>query len=295
MRILYLGPPKSFSEQAALAFAARIGGAETLACPNVEAIAQAVAHSESGADRALGILPYYNFLEGLVQESLDLTYEHELVINAAVRVPVRFAIGGARDAGAPSEVLSHAKGIAQCSDYLSAHWPDARLRTVASTSEAARIAASEPAALAIATEGALRDHGLEIIADDVGNLRYGRANFTDFFVVGAADEHATLGLGADRTLLAITPPTDRPGLLADVLSLFAFVRLNFAKIHSRPALEDIDINAEPQMFYVEIMTKPDSDALARALDMLSYRFTVIEEFTSATTTRIMGGFTIVDS
>ncbi len=95
-------------------------------------------------------------------------------------------------------------------------------------------------------------------------------------------------------MLAITPPTDRPGLLADVLSLFAFVELNFAKIHSRPALEDINVDIEPQMFYVEIMTEPESEALARALEMLSFRFTVIERFTAAATTRIMGGFSILE-
>lgn len=294
MRIHYLGPPKSFSEQAALKFAARVGAAEALPAPNLEAIARYVAAGAAGPERALGVLPYYNFLEGLVQESLDLTYEHGLVINAAVRVPVRFAIGGLPGRGDRAEVLSHPKGLAQCSDYLSRHLPEARLTAVASTSEAARLAAEDPAAVAIATEAALREHELEILGDDVGNLRYGRPNFTDFFIVGVADERAALALGTDRTMLAITPPTDRPGLLADVLSLFAFVRLNFAKIHSRPALEDVAMDIEPQMFYVEIMTEPESDALARSLEMLSYRFTEIEQFTAATTTRIMGGFAIIE-
>lgn len=294
MRIHYLGPPKSFSEQAALKFTARVGDAETLPAPNLEAIAQQVAGSKPGADRALGVLPYYNFLEGLVQESLDLTYEYGLVINAAVRVPIRFGLGGVPGAGAPTEVLSHPKALAQCSDHLARHLPGARLTAAASTSEAARLAAGDPGVRAIATIDALREYGLEVLAEDIGNLRYGRPNFTDFFVLGVADERATLGLGTDRTMLAITPPTDRPGLLADVLSLFAFVRLNIAKIHSRPALEDISMDIEPQMFYVESMTTPESDALMRSLEMLSYRFTVIEEFTAATTTRIMGGFTIID-
>lgn len=293
MRIHYLGPPNSFSEQAALKVAAHVGAAETSPAPNLEAIAQRVAGGTAGPRRVLGVLPYYNFLEGLVQESLDLTYEHGLVINAAVRIPIRFGLGGL-PADERDEVLSHPKGLAQCSDYLARHLPQARLTAVASTSEAARLAAENPRTVAIATEAALRDHGLDVIADDVGNLRYGRPNFTDFFVVGVEDERAVLGLDADRTMLAITPPTDRPGLLADVLSLFAFVRLNFAKIHSRPALEDVSIDIEPQMFYVEIMTTPESDALMRALEMLSYRFAEIEGFTAAATTRIMGGFRIID-
>ncbi len=294
MRIHFLGPPNSFSEQAALKFATCVGEAETLAAPNLEAIARQAAAGFPGPERALGVLPYYNFLEGLVQESLDLTYEYELVINAAVRVPIRFGLGALPGTSGHAEVLSHPKGLAQCSDYLARHLPDARLTAAASTSEAARLASGNPAACAIATEAALREHGLEILAEDVGNLRYGRRNFTDFFVVGVGDERDALGLGTDRTMLAITPPTDRPGLLADVLSLFAFVRLNFAKIHSRPALEDIAMDIEPQMFYVEIMTTPESDALMRALEMLNYRFTEVEQFTAATTTRIMGGFAILD-
>lgn len=211
---------------------------------------------------------YYNFLEGLIQESLDLVYEHRLTIRGACRLPIQFAIGGA-----PGAIHSHEKALAQCSDFLKEHHPDAVLKAVASTAEAARLVAEAGEGLAIASRDALAANSLNILAEDIGNRRHGRRNFTDFLLVSAAPLAAPPPQADScRTMVAITPRTERVGLLAEILAQFTFHGLNIAKIHSRPAIDPIEMRIEPQMFYLEVISAADGEDLRHCADALDYRY-----------------------
>ena len=265
----HLGPAGTFSEDAARAF-----GGDTRPQPTFDAVAAAVAAGEGD-----GVLPYYNLLEGLVQESIDAVFERGLRVVDAARLPITFALGrggpppgDGTDAPDGTEVISHPKALAQCSDHLDHHYPALRRRPAASTAEGAALAARS-GQYAIAKPDALRDAGLRVIADDVGNRSgggTGRANFTDFLRVSLAGDPS--GGGDPRTLVAVSPRENRPGLLADVLREFAFYRLDLAKIHSRPALGvgGTGGGAEPQMFYMEVMAAHDADPLRRCLDALGW-------------------------
>jgi prephenate dehydratase len=73
-------------------------------------------------------------------------------------------------------------------------------------------------------------------------------------------------------MMAITPRAERVGLLAEILAQFAFYSLNIAKIHSRPAIDPVDVEIEPQMFYVELMSRPDNENLRLCAESLDYRY-----------------------
>ncbi|MEM8875085.1 MAG: prephenate dehydratase domain-containing protein [Planctomycetota bacterium] len=261
MPVHHLGPRGTFSEAAARHF-----GDELIPQPSFDALASAV-----GGD-AVGVLPYYNLLEGLVQEPIDLIFERELHVNGAVRIPVTFAAGGA---GEP--IRSHPKALAQCSDWIAGRATQA----APSTADAAKLAATD-GGTALAARPAIEAAGLTVIHDDVGNRRGGRANFTDFLFV--ADTPADLRAGDYRTLLAVTPAEERPGLLAELLAQFAFHRLNIAKIHSRPAF-GANHDIEPQMFYLEVMCRPDDDAFVRCAEAIRWHFR-----SSADAVRLLGGW-----
>ena len=251
----HLGPAGTFSEAAARAF-----GDDVRPQPTFNAVAAAVVAGEGD-----GVLPYYNLLEGLVQESIDAVFERGLRVVAAARLPIAFALGGSAGVDV---VRSHPKALAQCAYHLDAHHPAARREPVASTAAAVKLAATD-GGLAIAKREAFEAAGLPVLADDVGDRRGGRSNFTDFLRVSLAGAPQT---GDDpRTLVAVSPRENRPGLLADVLREFAFYRLDLAKIHSRPALGGGAGNgAEPQMFYTEVMAAHDVDPLRRCLDALAW-------------------------
>ena len=274
MPLHHLGPAGTFSEQAARSF-----GSDVVPRPTFDAIAAAVA----GDGGAAGVLPYYNLLEGLVQEPIDLIYEHRLHVAGACRLPITFA-AGSRDGTADHAVVrSHPKALAQCSSWLREHMPDARQEPTPSTADAAN--AGEGVALANAQ--ALRDAGLEIVADDIGNRPHGRRNFTDFLLVRRDPPQCQQSIG--RTLLAVTPNLDEPGLLARILGQFAFHNLSVAKIHSRPALDAAGTSGitgvEPQMFYLEVVAAPTDEPFRRAADALRFHFRQSQD-----AVRVLGGW-----
>ena len=289
MILNYLGPEGSFSHSAALELRSRLGPSPTLAAVStVEAVVRCVAASEL-SQPTLGLVPYYNFLEGLVQEHIDLIYEFRLAIDGLVRLPIELAAGGFA-AHAP-QVLSHPKALAQVSDFLHARFQNAFLTPVSSTADAARIVAEQKSGIAIAAEAALARFHVPVLARNIGNLRHGKSNFTDLFVVKRCDTPVSLQLGEpDHALIAITPSIDRPGLLAELLGQFHFYDLDIAKIHSRPAIDWVERAAEPQMFYLEVKCSPDAEPLRRCAEAIQYRFG--RSGGAADLLRVLGGFRV---
>jgi prephenate dehydratase len=291
MILNYLGPEGSFSHSAALELRPRLGPSPTLApLSTVEAVVRSVAASEISA-ATLGLVPYYNFLEGLVQEYIDLIYEFRLQVDALVRLPIQLAAGGfAADEPAP-QILSHPKALVQVSEFVHARFKNAVLTQVGSTSDAARLVAERRSGIAIASEGALLRFGVPVLARDIGNRRHGKSNFTDLFVVKRPDVQVSLRLGEpNHALIAITPSIDRPGLLSELLGQFHFYDLDIAKIHSRPAIDWVESAAEPQMFYLEVKCSPQAEPLRRCAEALQYRFGRNER--SAELVRVLGGFRV---
>ncbi len=290
MKVHYLGPRCTFSELAAVRLANRLGvPAEMVPLSSMEA----VAHSLSGPpqecdDHLFAVLPYYNYLEGLVQETLDLIYEHRMVIVGAQRVRIEWALGTPECGAHADRIYSHPKGLAQCSQYLWEHYPDAEMMSVASTAEGARIVCEAKAGLAVAGRQALVDCGLEIVAENIGNRRHGHSNFTDFYLLAKTEAAAIDPPEDNLTMIVVTPYADRPGLLAEILSQVAYHNLNNAKIHSRPAIDDVITDIEPQMFYLEIACHRNNPDFLRCIESIRYRLTPKEK--EAEVLRVLGSY-----
>ena len=129
-----------------------------------------------------------------------------------------------------------------------------------------------------------------MIAEDIGNRRSGRRNFTDFYLLA---EHNSVEYDPCKeylTMVAITPHYDEPGLLAGILNQVAWHGLNNAKIHSRPALDDTAIGdeLEPQMFYLEVIAHKDSPNLVRCVESLRYKLT--PQSRDVETVRVLGSY-----
>ncbi len=274
MKIAYLGPKGTFTEDAAKMAAKKFSGAELIDEKSIEAVARSVAEEE--AER--GVMACYNYLEGLVQECLDLIYENNLKIVGAERVYVKFAIGMKNGNADFSRVYSHPKALAQCSNYLFQNYPDARQVPVASTSKAIEECVNG-GGLAVAKKEAFGN--IAVLAEDVGNKKHGRKNFTDFYVV--ARDYCSEVPENPLTMVAITPRIDRPRLLHDLLGR---IELNIEKIHSRPAIDEVNLrsNGEPQMFYLEIAGSMDSAAFKKCIEKIK----ALEK--GSITVRILGSY-----
>ena len=226
MRVGYLGPPGTFSEEA-LSLCDLVASAERRDYPTIADVFEAVVRGEV----ELGLLPIENSLEGSVTATLDmLVHRPGLRIRREVLLPVRqnlLARPGVSLADV-RRVLSIPIALAQCSTFLKTRLPGIALEPALSTADAARQAAEREDTAAVASRAAGERYGLALLAEGIQD---GDTNATRFILVSREDEAPT---GRDRTSIAFTLDRDRPGGLYEVLGEFARRQINLSKIESRP-------------------------------------------------------------
>ena len=295
--IHYLGPEGTFSERAVRDMAQMTlektdkSSYEFVPHQTLARVMTAVCDATDA--NAFAVVPYYNLIEGLIQETLDLLMERGLTVFSAMQLPVCFAIGGfvqkdvtvvqAANVEWPVTekvpVFSHPKGLAQCSTFLQQNLPAATWHESTSTAQAVKQVAEDRFGLAVARRETLEQFGLPVLANDIGNRLYSRCNYTEFLLVGRASAAVNIAMNItpnkttslqQRTLIAVVPAVDYVGLLADILGQIAFFGINLFKIHSRPAPTDDDGPA-PQMFYLETDTPVDSPELRLCFETLEMR------------------------
>ncbi len=226
MRVAYLGPPGTFSEEA-IGICDLCREAEPLPFPTFADAYEAALGGE--ADAAL--LPIENSLEGSVGATLDLlVHRPGLLIRRELFLPVQqhLLARPGTSLGEIGRVLSHPQSFGQCGRFLRERLPGVPLEPTHSTADAARQAAERPAAAAVAGRAAAARYGLAVLAESIQDAD---ENVTRFVLVTRRDEAPT---GRDRTSIAFTLDRDRPGGLHEVLSEFAQRRINLSKIESRP-------------------------------------------------------------
>ena len=231
MRIAYLGPPGTFSEEA-VARCDLAGGDEPVPYPTFGDAYRALLRGE--VDGAL--LPIENSIEGSVGGNLDLlVHEPGPLIRREVLLPVRqhlLARAGTRLEDV-RRVISHPQPIGQCTRFLREKLGGVPLEPANSTAEAAKraAAAQDPGVAAIGARAAAERYGLAVVAESIQDVE---ENVTRFVLVAKQDEAPT---GRDRTSIAFTLDRDRPGGLYEVLGEFARWSINLSKVESRPMKE----------------------------------------------------------
>ncbi|HEY1012051.1 MAG TPA: prephenate dehydratase [Herpetosiphonaceae bacterium] len=226
-RLAFLGPPGTFSEQAAQL--AGQDGATLLPLASMPAVVTAVETRAADA----GVLPIENSLEGAVSTTLDvLIHETDLRIQREIVIPIRHML--ACRAGLQLQEIAvlhtHPQPLGQSRRFVERCLPNvatvAALSTAAALQEA--LADQRPAA-ALTTLLAAERAGAHLLARDVQDSA---ANLTRFVVLAHSDAPPT---GRDKTSLAIRVRHNRAGALHEALGLFAAASINLTKIESRPA------------------------------------------------------------
>ena len=251
-RLAYLGPPGTYSEDAARLYDA---AAELLPMPSLPAVVKSV--YDGGADEC--IVPIENSLEGAVTITVDLLIrETSLLIKGELALPIHHCLiakPGARP-GDARVVYSHPQSLAQCRDYLHRNFPDAVPMPSLSNSAAVNdmLGSAEPA-LAIAGRRAAGNYDVEIIDEEVED---NHSNATRFVVLSFGDGAPT---GADKTSLCFNFETDKPGTLVTALQEFSSRGINLNKIESRPTKQHLG----RYIFWVDIDGHREDAAVADAL------------------------------
>jgi prephenate dehydratase len=234
MRLGYLGPPGTFSEEAARQ-ATTARDAELVPFASIhEAV---IAVDRGSVDRAL--VPVENSLEGGVTATLDaLAWDApDTVILGESVLAIRNCLIAREPLAldAIEAVISHPQPLAQCARFLRDELPGAAVRAAASTADAVRTVgeAHEPWA-ALGPRGAAERYGCRVLREEVDDEP---GNATRFVWLGGAGS-APLepdGAGSWKTSVLFAGAGDaKPGWLVRCLSEFAFRGVNLTKIESRP-------------------------------------------------------------
>ena len=210
VRVAYLGPPGTFSEDA---LRAAIGDEEVEAIPSASVYDAIVAVREGTADRAL--VPFENSIEGAVTATLDtLAFDADgLALVGEYDLPIRHCLIAREEL--PLErievVLSHPQASAQCARFIRENLPQAEVRAAASTAEAVRtVAESDRPWAALGAESAAGLYGAAVLRHGVEDEA---DNITRFvWVAPAGDQPVRVRAVADlaRLLGAGRGPPGRP-------------------------------------------------------------------------------------
>src|SRR5205085_4874520 len=199
-----------------------------------------------------------------VGRTLDLMFQTPLTIVGEVklRIDQHLLVNRASGITLPdvTRVYSHAQSLSQCLQWLARHLPSVARIPVASNAEAARMAAAEPGAAAIAGDAAALVYGLGVLA---AHIEDEPNNTTRFWVLGRQSVPPS---GRDETSLVMSA-ANRPGAMHALLEPFARHGVSMTRIESRPARTGL----WEYLFFVDVLGHRLDPPVATALAELAQK------------------------
>ena len=228
MKIGYLGPQGSYSHEAALQYAAEMGGAtQSIGLPSFSAIIEGV----EGGGLDYGIIPVENSTHGAVASVMDLlvNLRQSAVCGELVLAIEHCLLGRSTGLDTIRYVYSHEQALEQCRGFFH-QYPHMELMNCASTTQACEMAREHGSLYgAVASRAAARLYDLSLLSENIQDNAF---NQTRFLVIALLKTKPT---GRDKTSIVFAFHDDRPGSLFSVLKSFAESHINLSRIESRPA------------------------------------------------------------
>ena len=181
------------------------------------------------------VVPLENSIEGTVSMTLDYLYDFDgIFVETEVVMPISHQLMIHPDNTEIEKIYSHPQALAQCYHFLDKEYKDVIKQEFGSTAAAAKRVAENPEKkyAAIANSYAAKLYGLKIIHQNIQDIEQ---NHTKFIVISKKGERLNLPQNktTEKTSLIITLPEDHAGGLHQVLSVFAWRKMNLTKIESR--------------------------------------------------------------
>jgi prephenate dehydratase len=288
LSIAYLGPPGTYSEEAAIAYATELerhSGQPSQLYPytSIDKALKAVAGGESD----LGVVPVENSIGGSVAMTLDTLWQHDsLRIQQALVLPISHALlSKTTDLSILTTVYSHPQGLTQCQEWLDSFLPQVRCIPTNSTTEALQHLPQQPTSAAISSLRAAQIYNLPVVAHPINDYP---ENCTRFWAVSASNsEQPRFQLpNSPRTAtnpyvsLGFSLPENKPGALVHPLQVLAQRGVNLSRIESRPTKRSLG----EYLFFLDFEAKGDRDNWEAAL---------IELETHVEVLKVLGNYTIL--
>lgn len=234
MKVVYLGPTGTFNHYTVVK---TFLNADLEPMMTIPECLDAVMNDEAD----LAVVPLENALEGSVTITLDyLVHDVKLPVFGEINTPIQqhFMVHPKNSDNwkSVSKVYSHSHAIAQCHKFLHGELKGVPSERTTSTAAAAEYVSEHPELniAAIASELAAQKYGLTIVKPNAHDYDH---NTTRFIVVSKKKvffEPTDAIENGMKTTLMIELPDNHPGVLHQVLSAFAWRKLDLSKIESRP-------------------------------------------------------------
>jgi chorismate mutase/prephenate dehydratase len=272
IRVAYLGPQGTFSEQAVRKHFGR--AVEALAEGSVD---EAFRRAESGMAQ-FAVVPVENSTEGAVGRTLDLLLQTPLKICGEIELRVQQnLLSKSKNKSSIRKIYSHSQSLAQCNGWLNQHLPGVPRIAVVSNAEAARRASKEKGAAAVAGEAAGERYGLRALARAIEDAP---DNTTRFLVLGAIEAAPT---GRDRTSLVMSAE-NKPGAVHALLTPLAANGVSMSRIESRPSRARSSL--WEYVFFIDLEGHQRDARVSSAIDSLRAKapfFKVLGSYPAAVT------------
>ena len=250
IKVAYLGPEGTFTQQAALKHFGHSAVSKPLA-----AIDEVFREVEAGAVN-YGVVPVENSTEGVVNHTLDnfMTSNLQICGEVELRIHQHLMISDITRQDSITRIYSHAQSLAQCRKWLDSYYPNVERVAVASNAEAAKRVKGEWNAAAIAGDMAADLYGLKILNEKIEDRP---DNSTRFLIIGS---QAVPASGDDKTSLMVSMRNE-PGALHDLLEPFQNHRIDLTRVETRPAQS----GNWTYVFFIDFVGHRDQENVAAAL------------------------------
>ncbi len=183
---------------------------------------------------ALGIVPIESSIDGELMSVVDrilfstsnLLFAGEAVLSESI------AVFAHRSDATPRRVVSHPEVLQICHSYIAMNALQSEIADATSVACERVRDARDPSLVALAPHEVGSAYGLVAVADDPAAIPEIRTRYL------LAARHVAAPTGFDRTMLAISPPADAPGVLAHLLESFSGNGVNLSSLTSRPLRTD---------------------------------------------------------
>jgi len=248
LRIGYLGPPGSFSHTAAMLKFGQSVEYEPLV--DITSIFGEVKKGHCD----YGLVPIENTTGGGVIETLDALIETNVKICAEVQMEIHHTLLANCRLEEIEKIYSKPEVFAQCRNWLSSTFKEAKTISVASTAKAAQLASAEKGAAAIGSTAAAELYGLQAVRENIEDIAN---NITRFLVISEEDAKPT---GDDKTAILFST-AHKAGALADVLDVIKEYNINLTNIESRPSKK----RQWEYYFFMDFLGHRDDDNVRKAI------------------------------
>ena len=229
MKLGFLGPKGTFSQQAALSMSEVLGIEPEYVM--YDGISDCIIAANNG-EIDMAVVPIENSIEGTVNSTVDtLIFNAKLYAKHSIYLPVNQNLIAKESTKLSeiTEVYSHPQALAQSSDYLKSKLKKVKTYACSSTAEAAKfVSESDKKAASIGSLASANMYGLSVLEKCIQNTK---GSYTEFISISKEKtEFSTKGL---RTTIAFSTKNE-PGQLYKFLGVLNAWDLNMTKIFSRP-------------------------------------------------------------